>query len=172
MYQFAKDFASPIATFIATMTAAAITFTFARVQARIAASQRDIALDKLKFDLFRNRYEIYEAAKKLLEYVPFIDDIEKSDASKIRSLYVKIDEARFYFPSDICAVLKEITDRCELFFTHLAERDTIDMGDPEKWSRSADVLAKDQAALRTAYGLLPQTFAKTLAFKQLTTASS
>jgi hypothetical protein len=50
MYQFAKDFASPIATFIATMTAAAITFTFVRVQARIAASRRDIALDKLKFD--------------------------------------------------------------------------------------------------------------------------
>jgi len=172
MYQFAKDFASPIVTLIAATIAGIITFTFARVQARIAGSQRDIALDKLKFDLFRNRYEIYEAAKALLEYVPFITDIDKSDASKIRSLYVKIDEARFYFPSDIRTVLDEIHDRCELFFTHLAERDTIIIDDREKWSCLAKILSEDQAALRTAYASLPRTFEKTLAFKQLTTTSS
>jgi hypothetical protein len=168
MYQFAKDFASPIATFIATMAAAVITFTFARVQARIAASQRDIALDKLKFDLFSHRYEIYQAAKELLEYVPFITDILESDSNKIRSLYVKIDEARFYFPPDICAVLKAITDRSELFMTHLAERDRETHDDPDKWSRFADILAKDQSELRAAFQTLPQTFEKTFAFKQLT----
>jgi len=171
MYEFAKDFVSPIVTLIAALIAGLITLTFARVQARIATSQRDIALDKLKFDLFRNRYEIYEATKKLLEYMQFIHDIEKSDASKIRSLYVKMDEARFYFPSDICAVLKEINKRCELFFEHLAERDRINIDDREEWSRLAEILANDQAALRKIYASLPQTFEATLAFKQLTTSS-
>jgi hypothetical protein len=167
MYEFAKDFASPIVTLIAAVIAGFITYTFARVQARIATSQRDIALDKLKFDLFRNRYEVYEAVKKLLEYVPFIDDIAKTDTSKIRSLYVKMDEARFYFPSDICAVLNEIHKRCELFFEHLAERDRINIDDRDEWSRLADILGDDQAALQKIYGSLPQIFETTFAFKQL-----
>jgi hypothetical protein len=161
-----------LSSLIAATIAGIITFTFARVQARIAQSQRDIALDKLKFDLFRNRYEIYEATKALLEYMPYIHESGKQDASKIRSLYVKIDEARFYFPPDICAVLNEIHNGCERFFAHLAKRDTtVDIGDRVEWSRLADILANDQKALRTAYASLPQTFEKTLAFKQLTTVT-
>ena len=75
MYQFARDFASPVVTVIAAVIAGCITYIFARVQADIAKSQRDIALDKLKFDLFRNRYEIYNSAKELLEYMPFVTEI-------------------------------------------------------------------------------------------------
>jgi hypothetical protein len=133
MYQFAKDFASPIVTLMTAVIALVITYMFGRIQADIAASQRDIALDRLKFDLFRNRYEIYEAAKALLEYMPFIHDSVKQDVSKIRSLYVKMDEARFYFPPDICAVLKEIHDSCERLLHHFTERDTtVDIDDREK----------------------------------------
>jgi hypothetical protein len=171
MYEVAKDFVPSILTLIAAGVALRISYRFGRIQADIAKSQRDIALDKLKFDLFRSRYEIYEAVKKLLEYVPFIDDIAKSDSTKIRSLYVKMDEARFYFPSDICAILDAIHKRCEHFMEQLAQRDRINLiddGHRDEWSQLADILAKDQTALRQTYGSLPQIFEKVLAFKQLT----
>ena len=46
-----------------------------------------------------SRLAIYEAAKQLLEYLTNIHDLEHTDSAKVRSLYVLIDEARFYFPS-------------------------------------------------------------------------
>ena len=170
MYSFFKDFAGPLATLLAAITAVVVTVLFNLQQLRIARSQRDIAHDKLKFDLFNNRYAIYEAAKSLIEYVSFISDIEKTDANRIRTLYVTLDEARFYFPSDICKHLRELHDRCERFFEHLAERDRINLDDREKWSQMAEVLASDQSALRAIYASLPATFESSLAFKQITSS--
>jgi hypothetical protein len=170
MYDILTDFASPVVTLIAAIVAGLITITFARTQTRIAESQRDIALDKLKFELFQKRYEIYEAAKQLLEYMPFITELAKSDTTKVRSLYVKMDEARFYFPPGICSLLNTIHDRCELFFEHLAIRDRININADdyhEHWSRMADTLAADQSVLRSIYASLPSTFEKSLAFEQL-----
>jgi hypothetical protein len=164
MYQLLKDFAGPAATLIASITAIVVTALFSKSQLRIADSQRNIALDKLKHDLFQKRYEIYEAAKALLEYVPFITDVRRSDAARIRSWYVKIDEARFYFPTEICVVLSDIKDRCELFFLHLAMRGS-NIDDDKEWSRLADILAADQSMLRAIYHSLPETFASALAFK-------
>jgi hypothetical protein len=157
MYQLLKDFAGPAATLIASITAIVVTAVFSKSQLRIADSQRNIALDKLKHDLFQKRYEIYEAAKALLEYVPFITDVQRSDAARI-------GEARFYFPTEICVVLSDIKDRCELFFLHLAMRGS-NIDDNKEWSRLADILASDQSMLRAMYHSLPETFASPLAFK-------
>jgi hypothetical protein len=74
-----------------------ITFIISRGQRRIAQSQRDIALDQLKFNLLQRRYEIYQATKELLEYIPFVSDIGKSDSTKIRALSVKMDEIALLF---------------------------------------------------------------------------
>jgi hypothetical protein len=172
VYEFFKDFAGPIATLVAASVATFITIAFARAQARIAQSQRDIALDKLKFDLLQRRYEIYQAAKELLEYMPFVHDIEKSDSNKIRTLYVKMDEARFYFPPSICSLLDNIRRYCEEFFVHLAKRDRLNIDDREAWSAMAELLAADQATLRQIYAKLPETFETALKFEQLTTSSS
>ena len=170
MYSVLRDFAGPLATLLAAIAAVVVTTRFNRWQLRIAESQRDIAHDKLKFALFEQRYEIYEAAKALLEYLSFIHDLEKSDSTKIRNLYVKIDEARFYYPTDICKYLNDLHDRCELFFSHLAERDRININNREEWSRLAEVLSADQSALRAIYASLPVKFESSLAFKQLTTS--
>ena len=170
MYAILKDFAGPVATLVAAVTAIVVTTIFSRSQLLIARSQRDIAYDKLKFDLFKERSAIYKATRDLLEYVPFVTDIAKSDATKIRSLYITLDEARFFFPPDICRHLDAIHERCEAFFTHLAERDRISIDDNEKWAELADTLAKDQAALRAYFAELPKTFATSLAFDQLTAA--
>jgi hypothetical protein len=61
----ARAFAGPAATVIASIVAA----VFAAAQWRVANAQKDIAYDKLKFDLFEKRYAIYVAAKDLLEYI-------------------------------------------------------------------------------------------------------
>jgi hypothetical protein len=166
-YGFFKDFASPIVTFFAATVAGVITFTFARIQARIATSQRDIALDKLKNDLFQRRYDIYAATKELLELIPMIHSIRDSQPGKIRSLYVKMDEARFYFPPDIIKLLDGIHKACEDFLIHLGERENTS-DESEKWRELGELLAYDQQVLRSFYSYLPGCFETTLAFSQLT----
>jgi hypothetical protein len=166
-YQILKDFAGPVAAIIGATVAGTITFIFARAQTRIAASQRDIALDKLKFDLFQKRYEIYEATKSLLEHMAFVIDLETSNPARMRSLYVTLDEARFYFPPDITRLLDDIHASCERFMYHLGEREVTPIDNP-KWRSLGDALAQDQAELRAFYATLPQKFEASLAFKQLT----
>lgn len=169
LYAVLKDFAGPLATLIAAITAIVVTALFNRSQLRVAQSQRDIAHDRLKYDLFKNRYEIYQTGKALIEYVTLVSGPLQSDTTKIRNFYIRLDEARFYFPPGIRAVLDEIHDRCEFVFTLLSKRDP-DVDDPEEWSRSADALAVQQKALRAIYDNLPKTFEEALAFRQLTTS--
>jgi hypothetical protein len=168
-YQMLKDFAGPVSVITAATVAAFITYRIGTAQKLIAQSQRDIALDQLKFNLLQKRYDIYQATKDLLEYLPFIPDIQHSDSTKIRNLTVKIDEARFYFSPQTCDFLHDVRAQCETFLTRLGQRDLINIDDSVQWSAMAEALAKDQAALRMIYASLPQVFEKSLAFKQLTT---
>jgi hypothetical protein len=104
-YEFAKDFAGPIATIIAAVTAAGITYSLGRNQTKIASaqkevakSQRDIAYDRLKYDLFKERYGIYVTAKQLIEKISgngFPQGIRDPD---LRAMRIRLDEARFFFP--------------------------------------------------------------------------
>jgi hypothetical protein len=78
-----KELAGPIATVVAAFAAAIVAIAFGRAQYRIALSQAriaeaqkqiakaqlDIAQDRLKQDFFEKRYEIYIAAKTLIEAV-------------------------------------------------------------------------------------------------------
>jgi hypothetical protein len=169
LYDVLKDFAGPVVTLIAAGAATSITYVINRNQVRIAQSQRDIALDRLKFDLHTKRYEIYEAAKTLLEHVALVNDIKKSDPSKVRTLYIKLDEARFYFPPEIQASLAQIHDGCERFLRHLGERENVDIDNEALWRSSAEILAADMSHIRMLYEKLPATFEKSLAFTQLTT---
>jgi hypothetical protein len=82
-FDFFKTFAGPIATVVASATAGGVAIWFgvvqagiARSQAATAAAQKDIAdaqlkiaFDKLKHDLFDKRYEIYLAAKEVIEAI-------------------------------------------------------------------------------------------------------
>lgn len=167
-YAFLKDFAGPIATIFAATVAAGVALIFGIVQWRIASSQRDIARDNLKFALLQRRYEIYDAAKRLLEHIALTHTSEKSDINKIRSWYVQIEEAHFYFPDYICAYLRQITNATEAYFKHVAERDLINLDHTEKWHAQAELLAHDLSVLRKYYADLPNIFKRPLAFKQLT----
>ena len=49
--------------------AAEITYFFNRAQTRLAATQADVAVEKLKLDLFEKRYALYTAAKQLIMFL-------------------------------------------------------------------------------------------------------
>src|SRR6266436_1005842 len=70
-YQILHDFAGPVATFVAAVTVAFITFKFGRVQAKIARQQAELASVRLKNDLFDRRFAVFDAARHL-----FFDEIE------------------------------------------------------------------------------------------------
>jgi len=76
MYYILKDFAGPVATIIASVTAASVAYYFASWQARIAQQQANTvkqqantAIDQLRLNLFEKRFSIYNTARKLLSEV-------------------------------------------------------------------------------------------------------
>lgn len=89
LYQTLKDFAGPVATIIASITAALITWFFALRQIRVAKQQADTAkeqadtaLDQLRFNLFERRVAIYEDTKTLIRHLvntPRTETISASD---------------------------------------------------------------------------------------------
>ena len=98
-----ETFASPVATIIAAGAAVWVAYKFGSIQAGIAREQaetakvqKDIAYDRLKYDLFEKRYEVYDAAKRLIEAIFAKTPIDVADP-KIRELRLKLDEARFFF---------------------------------------------------------------------------
>lgn len=104
-YQFAKDFAGPIATVIAAVAATGITYLLGRNQTKIASaqkeiaqSQRDIAYDRLKYDLFKERYGIYVTAKHLIEKISGNGFPLGIHDPELRAMRIRLDEARFFFP--------------------------------------------------------------------------
>jgi HAMP domain-containing protein len=60
-----QTFAVPLATIFVSVAALVVTVA----QWRIARAQKEIAYDKLKHDTFDRRYEIYQAAKALIEII-------------------------------------------------------------------------------------------------------
>ena len=168
-----KDFAGPVATLLAAGVATLIAFLFGRIQARVAKTQAAIALDKLKFDLFEKRYAVYMAAKQLIEYVIMQHDIDNVDSAKVRALYIKIDEARFFFDADVRSFLKQITDASESLLAAMGARQRL--GNPPndtEWKTFTEILSASTTALNTRYAELPGKFEESLAFRQVTNAAS
>lgn len=167
-YGILKDFAGPAATVLAAGGAFFLGWRFGNIQARVAENQSAIALDKLKFDLFEKRYEIYSAAKILLEKVIHVRSLDKSDPAEIRALYIKIDESRFFFPPDIQFHLGYIHDTCEKLLRLVGEREAlVKPDDHEKWALAADEIGSVSFELHNIYGELPKKFERSLAFDQL-----
>jgi hypothetical protein len=107
-YDVLKDFAGPAVTMFAPLVAASITWFFARAQYRVAATQKNIALDKLKFDVFERRYQVYGAAKELCQLLLRKENVENAEFDRMYALFVTLDEARFYFDPSIIKVLEDL----------------------------------------------------------------
>ncbi len=166
VYAFLRDFAGAIATTFAAIVAAGITYYFNRAQKRIAETQADVAIEKLKLDLFDKRYALYNSARQLIDYLASQHEYEKVDHAKIRSFYVTLDEGRFFLPDGVRKALDKLHHTSEDFLTVLAERSNMNVDDQDKWRSTAERLSAIQASLREMYGNLPRTFEEALAFKQ------
>ena len=167
-YAFFKDFAGPFATVIAAGAAVAVTMIFNSRQTTIANTQKNIALDKLKHDLFQKRYEVFAAARSLIEYVKSQHDFEKIDSGRIRELRVILDKSRFFFGPSIRAHLKEIDQTCEALLNGLALKWEVqdNRADP-KWARAMQQLGDAARKLITMYSSLSEKFEQSLRFDQL-----
>src|SRR5258707_13940275 len=167
MYAFFKVLAGAIATTLAAVVAAGITYYFNRAQARMAATQADVAIERLNLDLFEKRYALYSSAKQLVEYLALQHNFDKVDHAKVRSFYVALDEGRFFLPDNVRNFLNELHDVSEAFLTVLGERSNLDADDADIWSSTAEKAAALHAKLREMYAKLPLAFEEALAFKQI-----
>src|ERR1700737_3197576 len=172
-YDTAKDFAGPIATVIAAGTASFITFRFARIQAHIAArqkdiaqSQRDIAYDKLKSDLFARRYESYSTAGGLIDFILSSSHDRPTGGPDMMVKLRKIDEARFFFPYAQAEVFGTIGKLVEAHEGHMTTRNF--KQDNEAVRRSAgDKATTAWSALKELRFRLPELMQSELGFSQL-----
>jgi hypothetical protein len=167
-YDLFKDFAGPVAIVLAATVAASITWYFNRRQTQIAETQRDIAIDNLKVAVFEKRYEIYVAAKSLMETIAREQDFQKMDDAKIRSLHVTLDEARFFFPEQTRAFLEEISTTCERCISAKGRRSLLNPDDDSRWRTLSEEVTTLSLALDEMYRALPSKFEGALALKQLT----
>jgi hypothetical protein len=163
-----KDFAGPVATVIAAAAAVFVTRSLNLKQIEIARVQKDISLDKLKYDLFQKRYQVYAAAKSLIEYVMAQHDLENIDNGRIRELRVVLDESRFFFGASTRSHLAEIDATCEALLNGLALKWQIqdNHADP-KWGEAMQQLGDAARKLGGMYATLSEKFEPSLRFDQL-----
>lgn len=165
-YDVLKDFAGPLATVCAAATAVGVTLYFNQRSIALARTQRDIALDKLRFDAWEKRYD--SQARELLSYLAQQYDFENIDSAKIRELRVKIDEARFFFGPSVRTFLSKIDNASETFLMNLSARYGAYEADDELIAELADKLANDTKLIRTLYAEMPEQFEHSLRLSQLT----
>jgi hypothetical protein len=167
-----KAFLGPMATVFAAAAAVFVTWRIGREQVRIAQgqagtaraqreiaeSQRDIAFDKLKHDLFQKRYEIYTAAKGVMERVIQTGTERPIDDYELLSMRIKLDEGRFFFPEKPMALFVRIE---ELTTQHEVARQL----------RQGDKMADAIEKLSEIYRQFPTLMQEEMEFSQLTASA-
>jgi hypothetical protein len=167
LYCVAKDFAGPFATVLAASAALCVTFYFNKRQHELSSAQRDIALDKLKFDAFEKRYEVYSQAKALMYFALQQNDFEAVDHRQLKELRAKIEEARFFFGPSVRAFLSEIDQEVESVIDALAGRFLLETKyDATEWVKVRGQLEKNRRALRNFYDEMPSRFESSLRLSQ------
>jgi hypothetical protein len=165
-----KDFAGPVATIFAASVAGFIALRLGMGQVAIARSQADIARDKLKFDLFELRYDIYAKVKELNEYTQTIHEYEKIDSARVRALYVKLDEARFFFDPTVTEFITEVRQTAEKRFSLLGDLWQCYQQDEDQREQQVQLLTGTDVALRELYAEAPAVFEPALRFEQVSGA--
>jgi hypothetical protein len=167
LYHVAKDFAGPVATIIAASVAAVITWKFNRAQRDIAQSQRDIAFDRLKYDLFERRYEVNDMVRRLFERLGKCTDPTNDPDMDMMRLRIRT-EPRYFFPADVAEKFEEFERVVQQYFQAQLTRDQYGQLEPER----REYALKMNAALMKLLELLDEiheAMGDELAFSQLTT---
>lgn len=178
-----KALAGPVAIVRASITAAIITYKFGTIQAGIAASQlanaelqkdiarsqRDIAYDKLKHDLFEKRYEVYTTARELIETISG-NTFKTIHDPKLRPMRLKLDEARFFFPPKVTALFSTIDTCVTEYLIGEVERDSAGDDQPARFL-AAKKMTEMLKVIVGIYGQFPELMKAELGFSQLTTGA-
>jgi hypothetical protein len=161
-YDILHDFAAPIATIIAAGAAVFVTWRLglrqvqiATQQAAIAEQQADTSLNRLRFDLFEQRYRVYQAAIRIIE-LSLDSRLSPAESGELQRSYITIGEAEFFFATEICDFVKKLGQDCTRY-----RRTSRMSADPEEDNRLL--------ALRDT---MPSRFAGALGFSQLNAAAS
>jgi len=187
-YDVLHDFAAPVATFFAGGVAVFVTWRLGRRQVAVAAQQvhiaaqqartaelqagtareqADTALDKLRYDLFGKRYAIYDAAKRLIVMLMNKVPARTIEAFDVIPIFLTLDEARFFFPSDICLFIETLTSDCQNILALHGRRQSVKESSPE-WLPLGDQIIDELTKLdKTRLGM-PRRFKDVMSFTQLT----
>jgi hypothetical protein len=179
MYQLLKDFAGPVATVIAAGVAVFVTWRLGRGQQRIAEQQAatarqqaNTALDQLRYNLFERRYDVYNYAIEVimfLENAAYKEDVRATDI--VPKYFGTLDNARFFFPDDICNFVRALQERCQSLAAAYEDLKRIKDGSSQRASRGKQIV--DQTTqLRELRLQMPAHFEKVLQFPQLTRRAS
>jgi hypothetical protein len=167
-----KAFTSPVATIIAAVTAAGITWVFnsrqlqiAKDQMRIADGQRNIAAAKFNFDLYDKRYATFDAARRLLIAAVQHDHV---DAEQVIIFKIETAEAVFLFDHDIAAYLAGLQDKISRFRSLKAqEKAADDYNEEEKRQRLVDLSSEQHQLLNNELAIIVDKFKPYLQFGNL-----
>lgn len=167
----ARVFAGLFATVIASGVAA----YFARAQMRVAKSQRNIARDKLKFDLFEKRYEIYKYVMDAALHFAYISENDKLDTTIMRNFLHATSEAEFFFDDAIVSHIKELMVELEniirMYRDHAKLRDRVDDAvdnfAKKRLDLEASIITTRERVMKMAKST-PEYFIPALQFQQLT----
>jgi hypothetical protein len=115
-----RDFATPFATGLGAAGAVAVTWSLGRGQLRIARQQAasadlqaQIAQDRLRFDQFDKRYEVFDTVRKLIQTT--VNNSMKPDfsADQVIPLYARLNEAPLFFSKATCQLIDAIRIDCQ-----------------------------------------------------------
>ena len=135
--------------------------TFGKAQSETARSQRDIAFDKLKVDLFDRRYRIYTAARNVIEAI-----FNRLDEDELSNIVLQesatLNEAVFFFSKEGREEVERILYMVERYFEYRKN----------SYGESGDVERDARMTLRELteiYNHLHIVFSEEIGFRQLTT---
>jgi hypothetical protein len=158
-YDTFKDFAAPVATIVVAITAGFITWSY-------NMRQLIIAQDKLKLDLFKERYALFKSAEELIVLLGQQIGNDQVDTFKIQQLRERTEEMRFFFGAEVQEFRLKLVDLINPLvgvILKLAEqRRQYEAGEQE-----TSELIRYTNQLSEWYKTLPQIFERELGFRQL-----
>lgn len=126
MITFVENFSTILSGFLTPVIAGAMVY--------IAYRQYKIDRDKLKWNLYEKRMEVFQSLRDLLIDVEIKADISYEELNKF---LIKVEKGCFLFDSNINDYLSEVRNKCFLLREHRRKLGDSELGRGEKRNRLA-----------------------------------
>lgn len=156
-YDFLKDFAAPIATVIASFTAASVAAVFAIRQSRAAERQAETAFSKLKHDTFAERLKIYKSVRDILYVTAHKHPLNREDRIVFYKNISSIYEGRFHFRQNTLIYIMQVIEKSQRMVRITDRRGRLD-SNSEKWQKNEDEIEELEEWLDHQLSELPIVF--------------